>query len=456
MGTKNLKPTNGVSRGLKYTITAEDVSDGYVLFNMRGQYPLVAAIDLFDSDYKRKSLVGSEITYPANGQVKFKFGSAGEEAEVTEITAVADVSRSLNGKYFTLNSPSTGYYVWYKEAGIAEVTEITAVADVARSLSGKYFTIASPTIGYYVWYNTGVNANQVVEILCVADVAGSLNSKYFTIDTTTTSYYVWFDVNGNGVDPTVAGKTGIEINLATGATNAQVATAVKNALDALDYFSATINTATVTVTNAVMGYVTNAAGAGNSGFTVTTTTTGNLASTDPAVAGKTGIKVDIIPGETNVNVALKTQLILDAMTTIFDVTVLNEVFTITNHVVGTATNATAGDSGFSINITTQGANVGVDPAVANRTGIEVDISPNDSAIAVALATKLILDAMTTIFDVTVLNEVFTVTNHSDGTATDATAGNSGFAVSVGTQGSNSSAGIEGDIVTVVAFRDSNV
>jgi hypothetical protein len=573
MATLETKPTNGVSMGNKYTVTPTDISDGYVLFDFTTQYPIVAAIDLFSSVYARKNLAGSTITYPADGQVRFQFGAVGDEAEVTEITTVADTNRSLNGKYFTLNSPTVGYYVWYKETAVAEITDITTTADIARSLGGKYFTLNSPTIPYYVWYNTGTdvaevtyidtvadvsrslggkyftlnspttayyvwistgyNVAQSVDVLTVADVASSLNSKYFTIDSPAHSYYVWFSVNGAGVDPLVAGKVGIELGIAVGATNVAVAQKIQTYIDMLDDFSATINGHTVTIVNAYTGLVTNAAAAGNSGFTVTTTVVGdqestdpavggktgievhispgdansavatkiaavldpldafvasagtnrvtitntatgintdataatstfsitvhiqgNSASVDPAVSGKTGIEVAIVPGETANNVASKTQAILFAMNTIFGCTVLNAVFTVTNKIAGIATDATTGTATtFTVNVTTQGANVGADPTVAGRTGVEVDISPGATNDAVALATQLILDAMTTIFDVTVLAHVFTVTNHIDGSATDAGVGTSGFTKNVTQQGANTSEAVAGDIITVVAFRD---
>jgi hypothetical protein len=39
-------------------------------------------------------------------------GSAGAAAEITDVTAVADVSASLSGRYFLLNSAGTEYFVW--------------------------------------------------------------------------------------------------------------------------------------------------------------------------------------------------------------------------------------------------------------------------------------------------------------------------------------------------------
>lgn len=115
----------------------------------------------------------------------------------------------------------------------------------------------------------------VTGITCVADVAGSLNNKYFQISSQSgVQYFVWFNVNSEGVSPALAGMTGVEVALATGATDAQVATAVASALDALAGFVAPAPAAeVVAVTNAAAG-VTNAPAAGNSGFTIAVTTAG--------------------------------------------------------------------------------------------------------------------------------------------------------------------------------------
>jgi hypothetical protein len=76
-------------------------------------------------------------------------------------------------------------------------------------------------------------------LTAVADVAGSLNNKYFTLEVpepdglSTKPYYVWLNVNAAGVDPAVAGRTGVVVALATGATAAQVASGIAAALAAL-------------------------------------------------------------------------------------------------------------------------------------------------------------------------------------------------------------------------------
>lgn len=97
----------------------------------------------------------------------------------------------------------------------------------------------------------------VQTVVVHADVAGSLNSKYFLLNSGANAhlYYVWFNVNGAGVDPAVAGRTGIEVDLATGASAAAVGTAMATAIAAVGSSAvfSTSGTTTVTITNLVTG-----------------------------------------------------------------------------------------------------------------------------------------------------------------------------------------------------------
>jgi phage tail sheath gpL-like len=99
---------------------------------------------------------------------------------------------------------------------------------------------------------------EITTILCEADVSGSLNNKYWLLSSPTTDYYIWYNVNSGGTDPTIAGKTGIEVAVATDADADTVAAATQVAIDAEDDFGATVTDATVTVTNADDGEVTHA------------------------------------------------------------------------------------------------------------------------------------------------------------------------------------------------------
>lgn len=77
-------------------------------------------------------------------------------------------------------------------------------------------------------------SNNVQNITAVADSGGSLNSTYFTFYSASNLYgfYVWYNINSAGVDPAVAGLTGIQVTGATNASAATLATATIAAINA--------------------------------------------------------------------------------------------------------------------------------------------------------------------------------------------------------------------------------
>ena len=123
-----------------------------------------------------------------------------------------------------------------------------------------------------------VLAQEVTTVLCVADSSSSLSGKYFTIsgmgsDFEQNDYHVWIDVGSASTEPSGLSSTGVEVNISADASAATVATAVNSALDALADFGSSRDTATLTVTNAVRGSVTDAANV-DAGFTISTATDG--------------------------------------------------------------------------------------------------------------------------------------------------------------------------------------
>lgn len=122
---------------------------------------------------------------------------------------------------------------------------------------------------------TAQDLREKFTVLCVADVAGSLNNTYFDFNTPVLGYRVWINVNSAGVAPAADGRTLVEVAVATGATNAQVATAVSAAIDALATVTASVSTATVTAIMTEVGACTDAVdGATPTGFTITVTRQG--------------------------------------------------------------------------------------------------------------------------------------------------------------------------------------
>lgn len=120
------------------------------------------------------------------------------------------------------------------------------------------------------------SVKEVTYIDTVADSSNSLDGKYFFIYSAkdATKYYVWINTSGgSAVDPAPAGSTAIEVAITTGDTAENVATAIKNAIDAMADFVATVGTNRVTVTNADFGSCTDASDV-DSGFTITVYTQG--------------------------------------------------------------------------------------------------------------------------------------------------------------------------------------
>lgn len=117
---------------------------------------------------------------------------------------------------------------------------------------------------------------QITTVVCGA-AAGITTGDYFLINAgNNDGYYVWYDKDAGGGDPGISGRVGIEVDIVTGDTANQVASATQAAIDATSAFSASVNTATVTVTNASSG-IASAAVDVNTGFTISTTTWGATA-----------------------------------------------------------------------------------------------------------------------------------------------------------------------------------
>lgn len=111
---------------------------------------------------------------------------------------------------------------------------------------------------------------QVATIVAVPDVAGSLQSTYFYASSKTANYYFWMNVSSGGVDPAIAGKTGIEVDIATGDTAATIGAAIRAAAAAKGW-TVTGASATAILTDSVGGAVLLASDAGLTGFTITNT-----------------------------------------------------------------------------------------------------------------------------------------------------------------------------------------
>lgn len=244
----------------------------------------------------------------------------------------------------------------------AEITEITCVGDDS-DIPG----VAEET-----------------DVVCVADVAGSLNSTYFTFHTPENSYYVWFNVDAAGVDPEVADHIGIEVAISEDDADTVVAAALEAEIDLLSDASASVAGATVTILNDSVGAVTASAdGAAPTGFTITQEAEGvdagfdlndkyflinspsasyyvwfnvGSAGTDPEIAGKFGVEVELTAGDAAADVAAALAAALDALDDL-EAEDDGAVVTVTAAAGGAAMDPADGAAAttFTFEVTTQGS-----------------------------------------------------------------------------------------------------
>lgn len=83
----------------------------------------------------------------------------------------------------------------------------------------------------------------------------TLNSKYFYINSAQNAnqYYVWYNVDGLGVNPLIAGKTGIMVSISSGSSAETVANSTKTALDSVDKFVTNVNKDVLLIVNKLIG-----------------------------------------------------------------------------------------------------------------------------------------------------------------------------------------------------------
>lgn len=161
----------------------------------------------------------------------------------------------FKGSLFYANT-RTRHRLQFSLLGVSNFTSGTSSITVATENGASTYTFHSPVA-------------EESTFTTVADVAGSLAGKHFTFNTglNTKSYYAWYNVSGSGVDPAIAGKTGIEIEIATDDTADDVASATRLKLNQLSDFVISGTADEVVITCITKG-ITDDATVGDSGFSV--------------------------------------------------------------------------------------------------------------------------------------------------------------------------------------------
>lgn len=219
--------------------------------------------------------------------------------KVGAVTAAADTGLTT----FTISTLKTGsagfgYVGWTNGSTLVTCVSNYTAASVFPTISPARGTSGMVVQNLKDQYDSGHYQAFTVEALSAATLGnGAGTGKYFVFSSSTTQYYMWFKTATEG-DP-APGGTGIEVDLPLTFTAADVAFVIANVISG--YQVTKIVTVPATTPIPPSSY-----------FTFTADVTNYYAwykissSADPAVAGKTGIEIDITATDTAAQVATKT------------------------------------------------------------------------------------------------------------------------------------------------------
>ncbi len=248
--------------------------------------------------------------------IYFTVGGAGYDPkvgrqEVSSVTCVADVSRNLSGKYFTIRAGSDSpYYVWYKVSGgtdtdpapggtgIAVYIQLNATAQqVAYS---TYQALAAQ--GRLLW-TLPIPSAAILTITSVtpyAETDAAAGTSGFTVSVTT-----------QGISPigALSTKTLLKaIDITSGDTAANVGTKFVAAMNGYSGWTAS-GTSPSTLVHPTRGNTTNTADGNITGLTITPTD-----GTDPTTSTFESIQVAIATNDTANTVATAIRAAINART----------------------------------------------------------------------------------------------------------------------------------------------
>ena len=246
-------------------------------------------------------------------------------AEITDVTTVADVSKSLENTYFTIDSPTTSYYVWFSidsssidpapggtgievvivendtadDVAFALQTTIDSEPDFGASVLSNVVTITNAALGLVT---DAVDVDTTFTVLVTTQGANNtLDGTYFHLDSPTTPYYVWFSIDSSSIDPAPGGRTGIEVDITIASSAGVIAIALQTAIDSETDFSASVLSDVVTITNAAVGPVTDAVDV-DTIFGIVVTTQGRNATIEARISDNTStLDIAISSGTVTLN-----------------------------------------------------------------------------------------------------------------------------------------------------------
>lgn len=220
-------------------------------------------------------------------------------AHKTSIKFSGKTASSLGGKGFVINDNMGRVLVWFN---VDFDNEIPSNVDFDRDIEVNLFASNnSETIAQRVSQTLNLDSEFIVVasldyvVISSADIgekpssedfntgliiknttgrdSNSLNNRYWLLNSAEnqTRYYIWYNVANSGVNPNIAGRTGIMVSINLGASASEVAQATKLALSLTGKFLTNIvNGSKLVIINDLIGS-TDEASEGSSPFAIFTT-----------------------------------------------------------------------------------------------------------------------------------------------------------------------------------------
>lgn len=286
----------------------DDGSMYYVWLNVDGNgidpaVPQATGIEVTINENDGAATVATAVASIINAEADFSASSLGSLVTVTNVVGgLTETPEDVDTGFTITVTVKGGHEITYEASSSLSESE-TAAGPIAIDRASSVIAVCD-----YWRYDGSYNNNQdlvyatnyfqlfsldssgrrkqvkgqeqVTSVVC-GDAASLTTGDYFLIDAgNAQNYYVWYNKDSGGGDPAIAGRTGIEVTVTTGDTASQVASATHSVIDVEDAFSATVNSATVTITNANAGIAV-AAEDVNTGFGISTTMWGATAPTEP-------------------------------------------------------------------------------------------------------------------------------------------------------------------------------
>lgn len=402
--------------------------------------------------------VTSIVTRQANGtaQVETVLVTSADTGSYETWTAQfnSGASASYSGKYMIAYDSAGSVALWFKvnssdtipvhgqdraimidfhtygTSGANKATALAAALDAdaafSATSSSNVATVVSSAAGARTDVAYGTAPSDKMTLTTTNNGTSGYASKYFDIyESSSARVSVWLN-SGSDTQPSTGASRYIAVSYTAGSSASTIATAIKNAVDADSAFAASVATATVTITHSTAGSH-GVIGAGDSGFTIGTTTAGidalagkyfTIYDTNGSVAvwfSYAGATVPahgltralaittVTAGMTAAQVANELKLGLDADAQ-FVATVVSSTVTCTDAATGPRKDASDVDTGFTISVTTQGGAAGIGTGTylykatvihKDYVGVEIEGNASITPVSVVLSSGT-KDALLTI------------------------------------------------------------